>query len=110
LAPFAGVIVTRGAATAPLDVVPAPLPAVAVWFAALTWVVPGPPPEHPAATSASAVTAATPATRRMVIVSAARIPAPFPRTTFCIRYREGETEAELDAIRAERDQRNADAR
>jgi hypothetical protein len=46
----------------------------------------------------------------MVIVSAARIPAPFPRTTFCIRYPAGETEAELDAIRAERDQRNADAR
>jgi hypothetical protein len=85
LAPFAGVIVTRGAATPAPDV--APLPAAAVWPAALTWVVPCPPPEHPAATSASTVTAATPATRRPVIVPAARIPAPFPRTTFCIRYR-----------------------
>ena len=82
LASFAGVIVTRGAAAPPLNVVPAPLPAAAVWPAALTWVVPCPPPEHPVATSASTVTAVTPATRRMVIVPTARIPAPLPRTTF----------------------------
>jgi hypothetical protein len=80
------VIVTRGAAD-PVRVLPPappPFPAALTRAAGLTCPVPCPPPEHPAATSASTATAATPATRRTVIVLPPRIPAAFPRTTFCI--------------------------
>src|SRR5579872_2239072 len=77
LAPLAGVIVTRGAARCP-EVVPArpglPLAAAPVRAAALAWLVPCPPPEHPVASSARAATAARP----RVIFRTALTSAPVP--------------------------------
>ena len=86
LAPFPGVIVTRGAAfAAPLPVV-APAPP---WAGALAWLVLCPPPVHPAASSVSTATAANPAgllTRRprVVTIRTALTSAPVPHT--CVLY------------------------
>src|SRR5215469_534668 len=80
LAPLPGVIVTRGAFAAVLpEVVPAPVRA-----APLAWLVPRPLPEHPAASSTTAATAANPVgllTRRfhVVTIRTALTSAPVPR-------------------------------
>jgi hypothetical protein len=73
-APFAGVIVTRGTAAA-LVLVSGP-----AWAAALAWLVPCPPLVQPAASRASAATAAVPADRL------SRLPAaPPPRRVVMVR-------------------------